>query len=315
MKPNKIAILVNLDARQGVAEKLWNKISRNVMDSFPDNTEVVTYNIPCDFEKILLDLVRNKDIDGFVSAGGDGSLNELLNVLMKMNKNNPVPFYLGSIGLGSSNDYLKPKSSKIHNIPVKINWVKNILTDIGMVEFEGVHGDLEIRYFIINANMGVTASANYMFNHPGKILRVFKKKWVSAAILLTAIKGILNYQNYEADLKIDETRRKHIKLSNLSVIKNPNISGSFKYEQKIEMNDNYLGLNYCDGMNKIEILTTLFGLMKGKFRTNSKRKTFKIRSLNVLCEKLVHLETDGEVFLGKKFSFKVIPNAIYTMGL
>lgn len=315
MKPNKIAVLVNLDARHGIAGKLWEKISYKVMDSFPENTEVFTYKIPCDITKVIQDLVINKNVDGIVSAGGDGSLNLILNALIKLKKNNLTPFYLGGIGLGSSNDFLKPNLNKIQNIPVKINWAKNQLTDIGMVEFEDFKGDFITQYFIINANMGITAAANYSFNHPDKILKFFKKKWMSAAILLAAVKGILFYQNYLIDFEIDQTKRRQISLSNLSVIKNPNISGSFRYEQNIAINDHNLGLNYCDGMTKIELLSTLFGLMKGKFRTNSKRKSFKIKSLNVYCKKLVPLETDGEVFIGKKFKFKIIPNAIYTMGL
>ena len=70
MKPNKIAILVNMDARQGLAGKLWKKINHDVMELFPGNTEIVAYNIPCNIEKVIQDLIINKRLmDLFLQVG------------------------------------------------------------------------------------------------------------------------------------------------------------------------------------------------------------------------------------------------------
>ena len=315
MKPKKIAVLVNMDARQGIAGIVWEKIKSQVLNYLPVDTVVVTYNIPINMDEVIKELFEQKGVNGFISAGGDGSLNIILNALIKMNKKFPSNLFLGSIGLGSSNDFLKPHLNKIQDVPVKINWHKNQLTDIGEVQFLNFKGDLETRYFVINANMGVTAFANYSFNHPSKILAYFKMNCTNVAIIYAAMKGIFCYRNYVVDLLIDKTTSKQIMLSNLSVIKNRNISGKFRYAQKILINDGYLGLNYCIGMNKIELIATLFGLIKGKFKNNSKRKTHKITCLEVKSKSLVPLETDGEVFNSTEFSFKIIPKAIYTMGM
>lgn len=314
MKPNKVAILVNLDAKQGMAKYAWKEISHDVLNYFPEDTLVLTYSIPFDIEQVILELINSKKVDGFVSAGGDGSLNFVLNAIIKTQKDNAKNFYLGSIGLGSSNDFLKPNSNKIKKIPVRMNWLKSRLADVGLVQYENSKGKQKTRYFVINANMGVTASANYSFNNPGKILAFLKKKWTNLAIMFAALNGIFCYRNYPVNMLIDKTLSKEIQLSNLSVIKNPNISGKFRYSQKIVYNDGFLGLNYCNGMTKYELIATLFGLLKGKFIANSKRETYKIKSLDVISKDLVPIETDGEVFLGNKIRFKILPKTIYTMG-
>lgn len=312
-EPSKIAILVNKSARQGMAEKYWNKIRNQVINYFPAETLIIEYNIPFNTEEVLKNLYLNLGIDGFISAGGDGSLNVVLNVLMSLKNQFHKHFFLGGIGLGSSNDFLKPAKTWIDGIPVKINWKKNQLVDVGLLSFEDLNGNLITRYFVINASLGITAKANYLFNNPKTIIKSLKKKWVHGAIIYTALKTIFSYENYNAVI-IYNNENKNIKLSNLAVIKNPNISGDFKYEQDIKSNDGFLGLNYCDNMDRLELLATLYGLMKGKFTIGSKKKTFKIKTLNIICEEFVPIEADGEIFLGKNIFFKVIPETIYVMG-
>ncbi|RED50143.1 diacylglycerol/lipid kinase family protein [Seonamhaeicola aphaedonensis] len=314
MKPKKLVILVNLNARQGKSANKWKEICSSILDIFPEETEIVTYMPPCDFNGMIKSLYHEKKIDGFVSAGGDGSLNYMLNVLLNIEKSDSRQVYIGGIGLGSSNDFHKPFNKYVKNVPVKINWKICQLYDVGKITYEDINEQFHTRYFIINASMGITAEANYRFNHPKFFLKFLKRYWVDAAIFFTAVKTIFLYRNYNAELLIDDKINETITLSNLSVIKNPNISGSFRYEQNISFNDNVLGLNYCDRMNKVELLRTLIALIKGKFSTNSKRKTYKLKSLNVFIGKPMPIEADGEVFIGKNCRFSVVPNAIYIMN-
>ncbi|MBC3757236.1 hypothetical protein H7U19_02390 [Hyunsoonleella sp. SJ7] len=313
MKPNKIAILVNLDARQGKSAKTWKKIYSSVVEVFPENTEIITFKPPCDFDALLKELYNDKGVDGFISAGGDGSLNYMINVLLNLVDNTSRPVYVGAIALGSSNDFHKPHTSYIMGVPVKVNWDNCQLSDVGKITYQDAKGDLNTRYFIINAGIGITAEANYRFNHPKSILKFLKRNWVDAAIFFAAVKTIFLYRNYQAELLIDNEINESIVLSNLSVIKNPNISGSFRYEQNIVFNDGFLGLNYCDDMNKFELLRTLIGLVKGRFKTNAKRKTYKLKDLKVSFNEPRPVEADGEVFVTKHCSFSVIPKAIYIM--
>jgi len=106
-------------------------------------------------------------------------------------------------GLGSSNDFLKPSSSHIDEIAVKINFRESVLSDVGVVEYLNRIGLPETRAFILNGGVGVVAEANYFFNHGDPCLRYLKKHFVQFAILYAAIQTILRFENKIVRIIID----------------------------------------------------------------------------------------------------------------
>ena len=62
----------------------------------------------------------------FVAAGGDGTVNLLLNAILSAHEGGNGVFF-GAIGLGSSNDYHKPLDQRefVGQVPVRINRQKS----------------------------------------------------------------------------------------------------------------------------------------------------------------------------------------------
>lgn len=81
---HKTAILVNLTANNGRAEKRWRKIEHSVLSNFEKTPIVVCYTTPFNIEKYLVHLIDDERVDSVISAGGDGSLNYVLNRLMHL---------------------------------------------------------------------------------------------------------------------------------------------------------------------------------------------------------------------------------------
>ena len=271
------------------------------------------YEDPDEANAYLLASLEAHDINCLISVGGDGTLNALLNTLLNSNKFDPDNFYLGAIGLGSSNDFLKPVSSEVDNYPTRLNFKMVSRHDIGQVSFLNAEGNQKTRYFIVNASLGATAEANLFFNNGDWLLKFFKKWIKTFAILYAAIRTIWLYKNFPARI-IRPGQDKLIMLSNLGVIKNPFVSGSFHYDQIIEPNDGKLGLNYCDNMSKKELLGTLYNLGKGQFGDGIKRVSEFVETVSLETGKPVALETDGEVFQGSQFNFSVLPGKVLTLG-
>jgi diacylglycerol kinase family enzyme len=257
-------------------------------------------------------LVAN-GVNCFISAGGDGSANYLLNELMNLREEGEGPFFLGGIGLGSSNDFMKPVRGKIAGLPVRMDWQSALPADVGEVVFENEHGKTERLFFIANASIGVTAAANYRFNHPGFLLKILKQYWTGGAIVWTAIRTILFWKSVSTRL-IFNGLKKEVTLSNLAVLKNPHVSGNFKYDQQIHQDDGWLGLNYCDSMSRFELLKTLADLSKGRFAGKPKRFSVFVKNLQIVTQELQPLETDGEVCLAKNIHFRLVPQGIQLFG-
>lgn len=264
------------------------------------------------FTPELLRKLIDLGVDHFISAGGDGTVHHLTNSLIDIEGiSNCTNFTIGAVGLGSSNDFLKPVNRKIKGIPVKIDPGNTSFADLGMIEFDSPDGKRRKKYFIVNSGIGVIADANQLFNKGDAVIRWMKPKWVDGTIIYTAIKTILSHRNKLVNIRNGEIE-KGLNLSNLSVIKIPFVSGSFRYDQDIKKDDGLLGLNYCENMSRWELIKTLVDLSKGKFirSGNTKRQSAFVKELELSAKDWIAFETDGEVELANNIRYSIVPKAI-----
>jgi len=192
----------------------------------------------------------------FAAAGGDGTVNFLLNKLMNLaNESQIHNLRLGAIGLGSSNDFHKPynESYLIDNIPYKLNFSKSELRDVGELSFQ-YNGKRITRYFLINASIGITAEGNFLFNNPDRILKYLKRLNTNSAILYSALKTIFGYRDFKAEIRKDEGKPTKVNITNLNIIKNPNVSGDLSYGYTADYNDGKMNIHLAHDMNKFEVL-------------------------------------------------------------
>ena len=315
----KPLVIVNLAANQGNAGRRWAKLALELQSMLPRNTPYFSYHPPFLLENVLDRYVRDEGCNCIISAGGDGTINHLLNLLMNLQGVETQRVFLGGIGLGSSNDFVKPVKANVDDVLCRIRPEKSLPVDIGKVRFAGTDGKQTTRYFIINASLGVTAEANLLFNRGDQVIDFLKSRMLNPAILYTAFRTILTYRNIPVSLRtkpadqgiIEELR---FRLSNLSVLKNPHVSGIFYYDQDISMDDGWLGLNYCSEMSKCQMLGVLRDLAKGRFTGKPKRFSMKTKEVDVFSEEFIALEMDGEVVEAKDIHFSIAKRKINVLG-
>lgn len=307
------ALFANLGANDGRAAERWESISAEMERTLPQGSRITTFRPPAGIEP-LVKAALNDGFQCFITAGGDGSANFLLNLLMRATGENARHLWLGGIGLGSSNDFIKPKIHFINGLPTRLNHENAMAVDVGKATMLDAAGNLQTRYFIANASLGVTAEANWRFNQGDPFIDFFKNKWTDIAILYTAIRTIWAFRNFPARL-IFEDKTEDMRLSNLAVLKSPYVSGSFRFDDPVEREDGFLGVNICRDMRKTELLGTLAGLARGRFRGRPKTMSLAARQLSVQMEMPVALEMDGEVFQTREVQFSVLPKALNLLGL
>jgi diacylglycerol kinase (ATP) len=306
----KAAIFINYSANNHRAKYKWLQIQEKVVSLFPEKPIIVTYETPFDIKQSLIKVINENGVDFFVSAGGDGSLNYLLNALISLKGANSKAFCIGSIGLGSSNDFLKPYTNLIDDIPIKLDYKRRTLSDIGKVTFIDDQDKIRSRLFLVNASIGLTAEANLLFNKGDRLIRFMKSRFLKASIFYTAVKALLKHKNQSIRLQ-DGNKSKSLIISNISLTKKPYISGGFHYAQSTSHNSGKLGF-YCMGeLNKLELIKTMRNLQYGKFPANSKQQTSFVSNLRIESDKPLPLETDGEIQLGYSFKFTVIRKGLY----
>ena len=260
----------------------------------------------------LNDLIRAKDFDHIISAGGDGSANIVLNGLMHLNGDQPSEIVLGFIGLGSSNDVLKPFHDQIDSIPIKINSAATIAVDLGLAHYTDKNNRLMKRYFIANSSLGVGAFANSIFNSRDHVIQLLKPRVTNLSMIYAAIKAILFHRNYAVTIGWDN-RQHNIELSYLTVLKNNHVSGDLKFDQKILPDDGMLGLNICESMNKIDLLRVMLDLKQGRFSGKPRRHAHLTKEIFLKMPRYVPVEFDGEIDWTSEINFSVCPKYIHIM--
>ena len=301
-------IIINPYCHQGRGWKRWESIRKQVVSKLQGATEMISEK-GFDLESFLLS-VKNKERTCFISAGGDGTIHSIANVLLRNRSINRSTIRVGAIGLGSSNDFLKPFGSFINNIPVRINLEKpGSWQDAGRLLYNDEQTLEQEKFFVVNASFGATAEGNWNFNHPGSLLRWLKKTHTGMAISYTSIATIIGSRNNECTIRYNNIE-KTLSVSNINLLKIPYVAGSLFYNQAITPDDRRFGLNICAGMNRIELVNTLAGLSKGKFKQNEKKISAYTDHFELESKKPVVFECDGETAKATYVKISLIPKAI-----
>lgn len=299
-------ILLNKYSNNGRGLRRWEKFRPELEAKFFSDD----YTLISDFEEFSKRLrwEFNRGERLLVSAGGDGTINFLLNQVMQMKRWERKKVVMGAIGLGSSNDFHKPLSEnkyKNGKVPLKLDYENAVQHNVGQVDFEDENGKWQRRYFIINCSIGIIAQANYLFNSKEKVIKWLKSKWVPGTIWYSALKTLFTAKNVLAKIKVGN-KSFSSEVTSLSVVINPHISGNLCYDFNISSQSDFLGVALCERMRILTRLKTILSLARSKFLGLPNTRSWKASRIEICPVSPTPLELDGEVFLARKIKIKLL---------
>lgn len=111
----------------------------------------------------LAEQALNEGFNWLICIGGDGCLNEVANGMMKvrqkMSNEEWSEVRLGVLPMGSGNDFARTANAPdtFEKLVQAIEEDKNKLIDLGMVHYLSISGEMQYRYFINIADIGIGA--------------------------------------------------------------------------------------------------------------------------------------------------------------
>ncbi len=247
----------------------------------------------------------------FIAAGGDGTVNLLVNAMM-MQEDCDSPLMLGAIGLGGSNDFHKPFRNhlRIKGIPLRLNCQKAVPSDIIRIRYKDADGYVLTRYGVINCSVGITSQANAFCNARSPFGERLRRVSIEASVIYCALKTLFDYINIPCRIEIPDEKKREFPVTNLGVIKNPHFAGGLCYDTDVKPNDGRLGVHLAFGMQRFEVIKTMVTLYKHRFPRNAKTRSWIVPKVTVESEIPFALEIDGDVVTTDYAKFDLLKKAL-----
>lgn len=295
--------VINPNAGRGKGAKDWDKISSSLKRNKIDFHHVFTTR-----KAEAIDLVVHAVENGFrnfISIGGDGTLNEIVNGAMRQNVCGSRDITIGVIPVGTGNDW-----GKMFGIPLSYDnaarIIKNrkvFLHDVGV--FSCYYDDVKKKtYFINTSGLGFEAVVIKKTNRQKE-----NKRHGKLLYLYNLISGLLFFKSKNIQLTVDDRQHEN-KMFSMNIGNGRFCGGGMKQTPEALPNDGLLDVTVINDMKKTEIVKSIRCLYDGSILSNRHVDNYKARHLTIESNALLYVEADGESFGHTPAEFGIIPQAV-----
>ncbi len=248
-------------------------------------------------------LAQRARIGGYttvVAAGGDGTISEVVNGLMRASLNGAAGSLAGTLGvlpIGSGNDFatMAGISRNLDQAAARLALAQLRIVDVGTAHYRV--GDAWFdRYF--NNNMGVGLEAAVILES-NKILKLRGMLLYATAAVRALIKQKSPYMNISWELEDGEVvdYDKHTLM--VSVGNSPRAGGGFYLTPDAKMDDHFLDVAIAKDISRLAVLALLPRAMFGKHTGHHAVTMLRVRGLTIAIPEGAPVQMDGEIMAEK----------------
>ncbi|OON94194.1 MAG: lipid kinase [Candidatus Epulonipiscioides saccharophilum] len=239
-------------------------------------------------ETYIVNEITQGDYDLIIISGGDGTINECINGMMKKKVYTPLAIF----PLGTANDFANTAL-----IPNTIEEALDIIEE-GELRFIDV-GLVNNKYFINVCNMGIFSGVSH------EIDLALKKNFGKLAYY---IKGVEELQNYETmDLEIEYDNKKMSNKYVLVLIFNGKGAGGFsKMAKDASIEDGYFDFVGIKEIDFFDIPKLFLKILQGEHLVDENIDYIKLQKAKIICKNMEEdfvTDVDGE--LGPNFPLNI----------
>lgn len=297
---NKWFVIVNPTSGNGASKKKWSVIKKELVNQ---NFKIEVAFTGYERHSIkLVEIALKKGFINFISVGGDGTLHNIINGILRFNPTNISEIKIGVIPIGTGNDWVKT-----YNIPSNykkaidiIKTKKTIKQDIGKISIESAN---ETVYFNNMAGIGFDG---YVVNNVHKY-----KKLGFLAYLVGTLISLINYKKTFLEITFNKTVLKGKCLMVLIGICNY-AGGGMQLTKNPNSTDGLLDISYIKNLTLVTVLKNIRGLFNGKITNHKLINTYKtsVLKINVIDTNKSYIQADGELIGLGNFTVSILPRTI-----
>ena len=259
--PRKTVLIMNPTSKNGKGKKNWQY--------FEEFEKIITSS-----RENAIETVITSDKEVIVAVGGDGTINQCVNGIMKSGKDK----VLGVLYSGTSPDFCK-----FHGIPFTPKEAVEVLKKEEIHEVDVckiITENGEESFFSSSCNVGLGAKVAGTSNKIRKYFGDF------LGTLIALIYSLLTVQTFDAVIKTETAEQTFKDLYHLFILKNNYIASGLRFGIDCKANDGKIYVIPIFKENPLSIIKKVVGLYKGTFHDK----------MIVECEK-VFVETKPKQYL------------------
>lgn len=247
----------------------------------------------------------NENADYIIAAGGDGTLNEVVNGIMQASPEKRERIVLALYPQGTGNDFARtsgsPKSPEELAACLGNGIVRKI--DIGQADFTGFNGEMQTRYFDNIAEIGVGAKAVEIVNRSKKTLGS------TLTFFLGVIRAFVGYKQQGVRIKAKDFQWVG-KIVAVCMANGKYFGSGLGIAPGASLDDGKLSLVIVGNIRIIHFLRYMPSLRKLKFIKHPEVRYMKVDSCEIMANEKYPVEMDGENVGFTPISAGIVPAAI-----
>lgn len=301
---NSWHIILNPTAGNGKALRKKDKINKAFQKAGISFEIIETKHIG-HAETIVADAVKD-GIQNFLSVGGDGTNNEVVNGIMNQASQDSIDLHFASLPFGTGNDWAR--GHKLFNNPEKlialISNGKSRLQDVGVAKF-WENGQEKQRYFINVAGMAFDAFVVHS-------LAARRSKYLSKFVYMSEIlKSLKKYPGADLNIQIglEPYYEGKVYTVNAGICKFS--GGGMQITPHAVSDDGLLALTVIDYIPKWKIILSFYKLLIGTILSHPAAHHIKTKEIKIKATKgNFGIELDGEYAGEGPVTLSIIPDAL-----
>lgn len=286
-------------------KKLESRLSGLFKRKITEDDVIEEVKKKCDAEKIILDIKFTKyakhatklsaaakdKYDLIIAAGGDGTINEVINGMVKSEATLVIiPF--GSTNVLACELGIPDDPQKAAELITK---GKKIKMDLGFAKTSK-----ESRFFSMMLDVGPFAQVIK------DTTPEFKKRWGKYAYPLRLIKLLFRYKWHKIYVrhKVDSTGY-FVIMANIKYY-----GGEYEIADKANIRDGLLDLVIINRKNPWDVIKLIFSFSSGKLNKFLKKEYYQTKEAEIYSDNNMQIQVDGEVLGMAPVRVEIIPKAL-----
>ena len=290
-----LLVIVNPAAGRGRAAKVWPGLERG-LQAAGISFDVAVTGKPGEAAQLAERGSRSHGC--IVAAGGDGTVHEVVNGLMRAG----ARATLGVLPMGSGDDFAKllPPGDPVE----RILQGKAKPFDIGRM----VAG--ETRYFANGMDIGFGAHGARNVALVPRFLTGF------GAYLGALVLTMIRYPLLRVRLQLDDAPPFEFTTAMTAAMNGTTFGGSFRVCPEARADDGLLDLLLVDAVGRLEILQLVPKILKGAHAGDPRLRLLRARRLTIESGEPMLVEADGEIVFrdARRIRIEILPGALQVLG-